>query len=214
MVMIGPRNPRHFKMVDDSTVPRSSAEETLDYFDLKGVVDSLCGAFRASVTYVPGRHLSLHPGRSAEVHAAGQRVGVMGQLHPAIAQRFDLDAPSVLVAELDFERLLAAQEPLLTVDTPSRFPPADRDIAIVVDEDTPHAAIEAAIREAARPLLESVQLFDVYRGRSIPEGRKSLAFSLRYRARDRTLEEDEVGAVHARVEAALRARFGADVRGR
>ena len=142
---------------------------------MKGVVDTLCGAFRVPVTYVPSRHPSLHPGRTAEVHAAGQRVGVLGQLHPAVAARFDLDATSVLVAELDFERLLQAREPLLTVQTPSRFPPADRDIAIVVDEDTPHADVEAAIREAAGPLLENVQLFDVYRGRSIPEGRKSLA---------------------------------------
>ncbi|MDQ6671156.1 MAG: phenylalanine--tRNA ligase subunit beta [Chloroflexota bacterium] len=214
MVMVGPRSPSHFTLVDDSTSSGSRSEDTLDYFDLKGVVDVLCGAFRASVTYVPGRHPSLHPGRSAEVHVAGQRVGVLGQLHPVVAERFGLDAPSVLVAELDFESLLAAREPLLTVHTPSRFPPADRDIAIVVDEDTPHAAVEAAIRNAARPLLERVQLFDVYRGRSIPENRKSLAFSLRYRALDRTLEEDEVGAVHARVEETLRSHFQAEVRGR
>jgi phenylalanyl-tRNA synthetase beta chain len=84
----------------------------------------------------------------------------------------------------------------------------------VVDEDALHADVEAAIREAAGPLLEHVQLFDVYRGRSIPENRKSLAFSLRYRARDRTLEEEEVGAVHAGVEQALRTRFRAEVRGR
>ena len=214
IVMLGPRSPRHFKIMDDSTSNRSSSEENLDYFDLKGVVDTLFGAFRAPATYVPSRHPSLHPGRTAEVHAAGQRVGVLGQLHPAVAERFDLETTSVLVAELDFERLLQAREPLLTVQTPSRFPPADRDIAIVVDEDTPHADVEAAIREAAGQLLESVQLFDVYRGRSIPEGRKSMAFSLRYRARDRTLEEDEVAAVHARVEEALRTRFRADVRGR
>jgi phenylalanyl-tRNA synthetase beta chain len=100
------------------------------------------------------------------------------------------------------------------VKTPSRFPRADRDIAIVVGEGTPAADIEAMIREAAGDLLESVQLFDVYRGESIAAGRKSLAFSLRYRAIDRTLEDDEVSAVHARVETALRRRFGADVRGR
>lgn len=214
IVMVGPRSPGAFRMVDDSTGPGSISEARLDYFDLKGVVDHLCGAFRASVSYVPGHHPSLHPGQTAEVHAASTRVGVLGQLHPAIAQRFDLDAPKVLVAELDFERLLAAREPLLTVQTPSRFPPADRDIAIVVAEDTPHAALEAEIRAAAGALLASVRLFDVYRGRSIPEGRKSLAFSLRYRTLDRTLEEDEVGAVHARVEEALRTRFQAEVRGR
>ncbi|HEY0581190.1 MAG TPA: hypothetical protein VGE94_03350, partial [Chloroflexota bacterium] len=83
-----------------------------------------------------------------------------------------------------------------------------------VDEATPHAEVEAAIRQAAGSLLESVHLFDVYTGQSNPAGRKSLAFSLRYRALDRTLEDDEVSAVHGRVESALRDRFGADVRGR
>jgi phenylalanyl-tRNA synthetase beta chain len=100
------------------------------------------------------------------------------------------------------------------VQTPSRFPPADRDIAIVIDEGTPHAEVEAAIREAAGPLLETVRLFDVYRGGSIADGRKSLAFSLRYRAGERTLADDEVSAIHTRVEAALGSRFGAEVRGR
>jgi phenylalanyl-tRNA synthetase beta chain len=98
--------------------------------------------------------------------------------------------------------------------TPSRFPSADRDIAIAIDEATPHAEVESAIRDAAGPLLESVQLFDVYRGEPIPAGRKSLAFALRYRAADRTLEDDEVSTTHAGVEAALGARFGAEVRGR
>ena len=75
IVMLGPRSPRHFKVVDDSTMEsgRSSADDNLDYFDVKGVVDTLCGAFRVPVTYVPSRHPSLHPGRTAEVHAAGQR---------------------------------------------------------------------------------------------------------------------------------------------
>jgi phenylalanyl-tRNA synthetase beta chain len=206
IAMVGPRNPRHF----------ATAAEPLDFFDLKGVIDALAAAFRAPVTYVPGRHPSLHPGRTAEVCAAGQRLGVLGQLHPTVAERFDVGAAgaTVFVAELDFERLLQAREPALTVQTPSRFPPADRDIAVVVDESVPHADLEAAIREAGAPLLERVQLFDVYRGGSIPAGRKSLAFSLRYRANNRTLEDEEVNAAHARVEAALRTGFQAEVRGR
>jgi phenylalanyl-tRNA synthetase beta chain len=204
VAMVGPRLPRDWSASDDN----------VDFFDLKGVLDALCGTFRVPVTYAPGSHPSLHPGRTAELCADGQRLGILGQLHPAIAERFDLETTSVFVAELDFERLLQAAEPLLTVQTPSRFPAADRDIAIIVDEDTPHADVEAAIREAAGQLLESVQLFDVYRGENIPPGRKSLAFALRYRAADHTLEEDEVSGVHARVEQALRLRFRAEVRGR
>jgi len=178
------------------------------------MVDALCAAFRAPVSYQPTRHPSLHTGRTAEVCAGAQRLGVLGQLHPTIAERFDLEGSPIFVAELDFEHLLEVAQPLLGVQTPSRFPSADRDIAIVIEEATPHVEVEAAIREAAGPLLESVQLFDVYRGESIPAGRKSLAFSLRYRAADRTLEDDEVSAIHARVEAALGAGFGAEVRGR
>lgn len=204
IAMVGPRVPRDW----------SSNAEALDFFDLKGVVEALAATFRAPVSYVPSQHRSLHPGRTADVCAAGQRLGVLGQLHPSVAEHFDLGGAPVLVAELDFERLLRVRQPLVTVQTPSRFPPADRDIAIVVDEAMPHADVEAAIHEAAGPLLESVQLFDVYRGESIPASRKSLAFALRYRASDRTLDDDEVSAVHARVEAALRTRFNADVRGR
>jgi len=204
IAVVGPRYPRHWLVGDDS----------LDFFDLKGMVETLCSAFGASAVYTPSQHPSLHPGRTADVCAGGQRLGVLGQLHPTIAQRFDLDGSPIFVAELDFERLLAVARPLQGVQTPSRFPPADRDIAVVIDEATPHAEVEAAIRAAAGPLVETVRLFDVYRGEPIAAGRKSLAFALRYRASDRTLEDDEVTAAHARVEAALGDRFGAEVRGR
>jgi phenylalanyl-tRNA synthetase beta chain len=204
IAMSGPRLPLHW----------SGSSESLDFFDLKGVVDALFDAFRVAPTYVPARDPSLHPGRTARVCLGDQGIGLIGQLHPAVAERFDLDGDAILVGELDFERLLHARTPLLSASTPSRFPPSDRDVAIVVDEATAHEPIEAAIREGAQPLLESVQLFDVYRGESIPQGRKSMAFSLRYRAADRTLSDEEVATTHARVEALLRARFGADVRGR
>jgi phenylalanyl-tRNA synthetase beta chain len=204
VAMVGPHTPRHW----------SGTTDNVDFFDIKGVLDALCGAFRVPITYAPGRHPSLHPGRTAEICAAEQRLGILGQLHPAVAERFDLESTPVFVAELDFERLLQAAEPLLTVQTPSRFPSADRDIAIVVDENTMAAEVEEAIREAAGPLLESVQLFDLYRGENITAGRKSLAFALRYRAADHTLEDDEVSGAHTRVEQALRQRFRAEVRGR
>jgi phenylalanyl-tRNA synthetase beta chain len=204
IAMVGPVSDRDW----------SSTRRMLDFYDLKGIVDALAATFRAPVSYRPGQHANLHPGRTAEVWSGSSRLGILGQLHPSVADRFDLPASAVLVAELDFERLLEARQPLLKVETPSRFPPADRDVALVVDEATPHADVESAIREVAGALLERVQLFDVYRGGSISAGRKSLAFSLRYRAQDRTLDDDEVSGVHARVEEMLRSRFGAEIRGR
>ncbi|HEX8967864.1 MAG TPA: hypothetical protein VF937_08300, partial [Chloroflexota bacterium] len=204
IAMVGPRYARHW----------SAPDTALDFFDAKRVVDALCGAFHVHPTYAPERHPSLQPGRTAEVCVDGQRLGVVGQLHPTIAERFDLGTGAVLVAELDFERLVQARQPLLNARTPSRFPPSDRDVSFFVDESVAHAEIESAIREAAGDLLERVELFDVFRGPGVPAGRQSLAFSLRYRASDRTLADDEVNSVHARVEQALQRRFGADVRGR
>jgi phenylalanyl-tRNA synthetase beta chain len=204
IAMIGPRTPRSW----------AASEGSFDFFDLKSIVELLGNAFGVPTSYVPGRHPSLHPGRAAEVHTDGSALGVLGQLHPAVAERFDLTSAPVMFAELDFDALLRAWQPLEKVQTPSRFPPADRDVSFFVDEATPQADLQAAIREAAGDLLERVELFDVFRGGIVPPGRKSLAFSLRYRAADRTLEDDEVSAAHGRVEQTLRARFGAEVRGR
>jgi phenylalanyl-tRNA synthetase beta chain len=206
IAMVGLRYPRSW----------SGAPEALDFFDLKGIVDTLCDALSVEVTYAPSRHPSMHPGRTAEVCAKGRRVGVIGQLHPQVAERFDLEPQlgNVLVGELDFELLLELRTPLLTVSTPSRFPPSDRDIAIIIDEEVRAADVQAAIQEAGGQLAERVELFDVYRGEPIPPGRKSLAFALRYRAADRTLEDEEVSTVHGRIEQALRDKFRGEVRGR
>jgi phenylalanyl-tRNA synthetase beta chain len=206
ITMVGPRSPRHW---EDSSQP-------LDFFDVKGVVDALCAGFGVTPEYTRSRHPSLHPGRTAEVCSNGSRLGVLGQVHPTVAERFDLSASgfAVMFAELDFDRLVLARQPLEHVSTPSRFPAADRDISFFIDESTPHAELLATIRESAGELLEQVELFDVFRGGSVPEGKQSLAFALRYRAADRTLEDNEVTEAHLRVEDALRTRFGAEIRGR
>jgi phenylalanyl-tRNA synthetase beta chain len=203
----GPRAPSTWS--DDT-----STSALLDFYDVKGMVDALCAAFHVEPRYTPSREPYLHPGRTAEVRLGTQRLGVIGELHPALADQLDLEGKSIVVAELDFEHLLRARQPYLMAVTPSRFPPADRDIAVIVDEDTPHAELEASIRAAGLPLLESVRLFDIYRGEPIASGRKSMAYTLRYRAADRTLSEDEVVAAHARVEEAVKSQFRGEVRGR
>ncbi len=192
----------------------ASASEPLDFYDMKGALDTLCAAFHVEPRYVSARHPSMHPGRTAEIFVRDQRIGVVGQLHPGAASDMDLEGHDIVVAEVDFERLVQARQPYLQAATPSRFPPADRDIAIVVDSEVEHAVVESTIRKAAQPLLESVRLFDIYRGDPIPAGRKSMAYALRYRAADRTLSEDEVVAAHGRVEDAVRSELRGEVRGR
>jgi phenylalanyl-tRNA synthetase beta chain len=208
IVLSGPRTPRHWSVAEP---------QPLDFFDLKGAVEAVCSAFGLAPTWVPAEHPSLHPGRTAEVCLGEQSLGIAGQLHPLVAERVGLDqAAPVLFAELDLETLVANQRPKPTppVLPPSRFPPVDRDISFVVPEAQNHAELERAIRAAAGALLEHLMLFDVYQGAGIPAGRKSLAYAIRYRAPDRTLDDEEVAGVHGRVEAALRDQFGAEVRGR
>jgi phenylalanyl-tRNA synthetase beta chain len=205
IAMIGQRRPRDW----------GSTDGDVDFYDVKGVVDALCAPFHVEVSYAPGQHRSLHPGRSAEVCVGSNRLGILGQLHPTVAERFDLGTTApVMFAEIDFDRLVQAAQPLVTVHTPSRYPAADRDISFIVDESTAHGDLEPVIHAAAGDLLEHVELFDIFRGDAIPTGRKSMAFSLRYRAPDRTLDDEEVSAAHTRVEQALRSQFGAEVRGR
>lgn len=193
----------------------ATGDAELDFFDLKGIVETLAAALAAPLVYEAGEHPSLHPGRTARVCAAsGELVGFLGQVHPVVAEQLGLERRAVLAAELDFELLLRVRSGVAAVATPSRFPPAQRDIAVVVAEATRNADVETAIRRAAAPLLHELRVFDVYRGGAVAEGRKSLAYALSYQAADRTLADDEVAAVHGRVEQALTATFGAEVRGR
>ena len=212
-----PDERRHVGIV--ATGPRwapgwDTPPERLDFFDVKGVVDALCQAFGVQPSYRPAARPSFHPGRSAEVVAGEVPLGTLGEVHPLVAERFDLEGKAVIAAEIDFEALLACRRPVEKAQTPSRFPPADRDIAIVVDEALPQADAERVIHGEGAPLLESLRLFDVYRGDPIPAGRKSLAYALRYQAPDRTLSDEEVAQAHTRVEEALRRQCAAEIRGR
>ena len=206
IAMVGPRARRHW----------SQPPGEIDFFDLKGIVDALFHGFGLEATYAdsPDRPAHLHPGRSAWVLLNGDRIGSLGQLHPSAAERLDLPELPIFVAEVVFEELLKAKPDLRRVASPPRFPPAQRDVSIIVEEGVRHADVVDTIRQVAGPLLRSVELFDVYRGQPIPAGRKSLAYALAYQASDRTLEDAEVSEAQAAVEEALRQRFGAEIRGR
>ena len=164
-----------------------------------------------------------HPGRVAEVRLPGTRrgrnvlpgalVGHAGELHPRVARGLGLPERSCAV-EIDLEPLLEAVEAagVLQVRAVSTFPAGKEDIALVVDEAVTAAAVEAVIREAAGELAEEVRLFDIFRGPQLGEGRKSLAFSLRLRATDRTLTAEELAGVRRRVVKRAAKRLGAELR--
>ena len=159
---------------------------------------------RQAAEYAP-----WHPGRCAEfLLPNGDGIGYAGELHPAVCAAFGLPARTA-AAEIDLDALIAAAPATGDVPLISAFPVAKEDVALIVDESVPAAAVERALRAGAGPLLESVWLFDVYTGPQIGKGKKSLAYALRFRAPDRTLTDAEAAAARDGAVAVAAERTGA-----
>ncbi|MFN8522647.1 MAG: phenylalanine--tRNA ligase subunit beta [Chloroflexota bacterium] len=191
----------------------NAAPRDWDFYDLKGVLDALAGSLGVQASYQAQAVDYLHPGRSAAVRFGGTAVGVIGQLHPLTAERVDLRGREVVVADLDFEAILASAAGQPQITSLPRFPALERDIALIVADSVTHDALAATIRDSGGPLLASSRLFDVYVGEPLPTGTKSLAFALSFRAPDRTLTDDEADRAVAAIVAAAGQRHGAVLRG-
>lgn len=160
----------------------------------------------------PGQAPFLHPGRAAVVLLDDLAVGLLGELHPAEAMRLDLTGACV-VCELDLGNFIAyGFTPPKTIQPPPRFPAIRRDLALVLDRNFPASMVVKTVRECGSSLLESVEVFDAYEGTAVAEGLKSVALACRYRAKDRTLTDEEVNRVHAVLVEQARMRLGAELR--
>ena len=164
----------------------------MDFFTMKGAVEALLKGIRAqNVHFEPcTEDASYHPGRCACVYSGSDIVGVFGQIHPQAAKNFGADG-ELYCAELSFDELLLAQGADPEYVPLPKFPAVTRDIAVVCDEAVTVGALENAIRKGARGLLKDAALFDIYRGKNIGEGKKSVAFNLTLRADDRSLTGEE-----------------------
>jgi phenylalanyl-tRNA synthetase beta chain len=160
----------------------------------------------------PAEGMPFHPTRAATISIGGTSAGSIGELHPKVCERFEVPEGAV-VLEVALAPILAAISPRPEVGELPRFPASFIDVAVVIDDDVPAAEVEGAIVAAGAPELESVRLFDLYRGEQIPPGKKSLAYALHLRVPDRTLTDEDATEVRARIVAALRERFGAELRG-
>jgi phenylalanyl-tRNA synthetase beta chain len=167
-----------------------------------------------NVQYRPSSVPYLHPGKAAEVQAGGKSLGSFGQLHPRVAEQYGLGERTILVGEFDLEALQAVLPLRYTYTPVPKFPAALRDIAVVVDNAIPNERVEAELRTAGGDLLRGMRLFDVYRGKGIPDGAKSLAYALAYQAEDRTLTDKEVDKAHKKIEDRLRHVLKAQIRGK
>ncbi|NEP57837.1 MAG: phenylalanine--tRNA ligase subunit beta [Symploca sp. SIO2G7] len=195
---------------------RGGKEAPMSWYEAKGVLESVFQRLNLSVEYQPDRSdPRLHPGRTASLWLQGERLGQFGQLHPQLRSQRDLPE-AVYVFEIDLEVLLDAWErdERLTprFNQYSTFPAADRDLAFFAPVNVSVAEVERATRKVGSQLLESVYLFDEYQGESVPEGQRSLALRLVYRASDRTLTDQEVEQVHQKVRETLVEKFGVSLR--
>ncbi len=183
-----------------------------DFFTAKGVVQTLLDAVGIEqAQYVPAADRRFHPGRSAKVVVGEQELGVFGELHPDALEALDITRRSVLAGEFDVDTLWALASRRVRYIPLPRYPAVLRDLAVVAPEDLSYQQVEDVVRQAGGSLLESVRLFDVYRGERIPEGTRSLALSLTFRSPERTLTDDEVDAIVGRIVSALEA-IGAKLR--
>ena len=175
-----------------------------DFFTLKGAVEALMKALnaeKASFTAVRDNP-SFHPGRCAALTVGGKHIGYLGQIHPLVAKNYDMDC-EVFAAELNFTDLLTVLAPEKTFKALPKFPATTRDLALVCDENVTVGQLEECILQAGGKLLKDVKLFDIYRGAGIRSGAKSVAFSLVFRAEDRTLTDTDIEPAMNRLLRAL-----------
>ena len=183
------------------------------FFRLKGEIEALFAGLRVKkATYTAEKNNpSYHPGRCAVISVDGEVVGVMGQVHPLVTKNYGIDS-EVYCAELNFTRLLGLRLPDPTFTALPKYPPVSRDLALICEEDVTVAQVEDVISASAGKLLRKIQLFDIYRGVGVPEGKKSMAFSLQLRADDRTLTDSDSEKVVSDVLAALKEKLNATLR--
>lgn len=206
IVMTGPREPCSW-LPDRQTTP-------LDFYDLKGVVEALLAGLGLSGTFERGQHPAFHPGRCAQVSVNETVLGVMGELHSLVREAFDLPQQPVAALEFDLEVLMGLWGAPRRMTPISLHPPVYEDLAVVVDEETLAVRVRDLIAQTGAPLLRSVVLFDVYRGKQIGSGKKSLAYRLTYQADDRTLTDQDVARVREKIIRRLEREIGAAIRGK
>ncbi len=191
-------------------------EEAPDFYIVKGVFEALMDDLKISdYSFSRSSEPFLHPGKSCDVMVSGKKLGFLGDLHPGIVEGLGLkiSRPEIIVAELYLDELVPLAKTSRKYTLLPRYPYIERDIALIVDNSLPAAYVMERIRSYSSELMEDVTIFDSYRGKNIPEGKKSLAFAVRYRSKQRTLTDSEIEEVHKKLVAYLAEKTAGVVRG-
>jgi phenylalanyl-tRNA synthetase beta chain len=184
-------------------------DERIDFFDAKGSVEGLLFRSGMEAVFVKSRDNGLHVNKQADIVVKGQRIGSLGEVHPAVQAAFDIAEPLYLW-EIDLKSLVALTSGLKAYRPVPRYPSIVRDLALILDYDITHQAVKKLIQDS--PLVEQVEIFDVYSGEQLPKGKKSLAYRLSYRSSSHTLTDEDVNQVQQEIVDRLNTGLGAMLR--
>ncbi|MFZ0548269.1 MAG: phenylalanine--tRNA ligase subunit beta [Candidatus Promineifilaceae bacterium] len=206
LLMMGRRGQNHWQ--DDDT------PEEIDFYDMKGVLESLFDALHMDdLSVTPGQHPTFRPGQTARLLLGEEQIGWLGRLHPAVVEGFDIRGEwPVIAAEIDLELVLNHIPDRHRIEPIPVFPAVHEDIALILDKSVSAVDVQATIERAGGYLLKEVALFDVYEGKSIPEGKKSLAYHLTFQSPNKTLTDKEIRKNRQRLVQQLERQLGAKLR--
>jgi phenylalanyl-tRNA synthetase beta chain len=184
-----------------------------DYLDLKGAVENIVEGLgiKNSKYERESENVSYHPGKTAKLVIGKNVVGTLGEVHLAVCDNYGLDVPC-FVAELNLDFLYESSNMDKKYKPLPKFPAVTRDIALLVDDAVLVQEIDETIRKAGGNLVEKVELFDIYKGKQIPEGKKSIAYAIAYRDENKTLKDEDVNKVHEKILRSLEYKLGATLR--
>ncbi|MDO4548062.1 MAG: phenylalanine--tRNA ligase subunit beta [Clostridia bacterium] len=197
---------------EKTTVCLGMYGDKTDFYSIKDACCCLLATFGIEAKVVPGRREVFHPGRKAILTADGVEIGSLGEIHPDVAEAFGIEGTRVYAAQLDVAAVMAASKPLSDVRPLPKFPSVNRDLALVMDKGVCAGPVMDAMKKAGGKTLESIALFDIYTGAQVGLDNKSLAFTLNFRAMDRTLTEAEVNKSIDSILDAVSKQFGAKLR--
>lgn len=187
--------------------------DNFDFFDLKGIIEGLLRALHIDeFSFITDSHASFHPGKCSQLAIGDERIGWVGELHPKVTENYGFPDIPILAADLDLELLYTLSPKNFYAAPLSAYPPVIEDLAMIVPEETPSEEIEKVIFASGGFLLKRVDLFDIFRADQIGKGKKSMAYRLTYQAPDRTLTDQNVGKLRARIIKQLEKELGAKVR--
>lgn len=182
----------------------------VDFYVVKGIIEGLFDFLEIPVHFAQTKLANMHPGRCASLSVNNEEIGFVGQIHPMLAK--DMDLKETYVFDVNLDAVLAAYNNTPTYKQIAKYPSITRDIAFIVDNNIIAGDIKAAIEESGAPLVQKVIIFDVYQGEHLPEGKKSIAYSLLYQHPEKTLKDDEVEASYQMIIDTVNEKYGSYVR--